>query len=256
MMPKIGTKMTAPLISFGGTAGSGKDTFSAFLAEFAETNGVHYETAKFATDLRKAMSIITDIPIEHTMSAEDKARPLPNRNYTLADLRKRVEDAIVSAIGSNPTSQTADKIITVITGEIEPDRHENLQIIPMTIGRFLQVLGTDAFRTHVGENVWVDAFRKRWETSGRNPTMVPDDRFPNETALIKELGGVAIYISRPGNEGRGDGRLMNHPSEQKDDSFLKDFDIIVVNGGSLEDRRVKTAEIWSRVKEFAASRVK
>ena len=48
---------------------------------------------------------------------------------------------------------------------------------------------------------------------------------------------------------------MNHPSEQKDDSFLKDFDI-VVNDGSLEDLRVKTSEIWSRVKEFAASRAK
>lgn len=239
------------LISFGGIAGSGKDSISSFLTDIArDTDGINYETAKFATDLRRAVCTITDVAIEQTISAEDKARMLPEKNYTVKDLRDRIGRAINQSTGLYAIQSTIDKIVSIITGKIEFNDDQDIQLLPMTIGRFLQVLGTDAFRQHVNENVWVNAFKKRWEESGYKPTLVPDNRFPNETQLIKELGGVAIYIERPGYEGRGDGRLANHPSEQKDQSFINGFDFVISNDGSLEDLKKKAIDLWPHIKQY------
>lgn len=71
----------------------------------------------------------------------------------------------------------------------------------------LQVFGTDIVRdslgTHFpginGTSFWVDRFR-HWhahEKSGEY-VVIPDVRFPNEAAAIKELGGVVYRIERPG----------------------------------------------------------
>jgi len=99
------------------------------------------------------------------------------------------------------------------------------------VRRFLQVLGTEGVRNHIGENAWVEALQRvadpvlfdslevYWREAGYevNPwekfrgVVVPDVRFPNEERYIKDEGGLLIMVRRP-NFDNGVG--TDHPSEQ------------------------------------------
>lgn len=87
----------------------------------------------------------------------------------------------------------------------------------------MQTLGTEWGRTCVDTNLWVRA----WEASlPRNRDVVADDvRFQNEAQAIKRLGGILIFIDRPGVS------IGAHASEQQ----LLAPDITIKNDGSLDD---------------------
>lgn len=61
--------------------------------------------------------------------------------------------------------------------------------------KFLQNLGTEC-RNTFGEDCWIDQAREIIEATDRN-VVVTDCRFPNEFALIRELGGHLVKIERP-----------------------------------------------------------
>lgn len=92
----------------------------------------------------------------------------------------------------------------------------------------LQKLGTEAGRTILGDNVWVDAAMKRVaETDG--PVVITDVRFDNEAQAILDAGGIVIRVTRPGIGNSGD----THASEAGIKRTLVTHDY--VNDGSLED---------------------
>lgn len=69
----------------------------------------------------------------------------------------------------------------------------------------LQSLGTDWGRNMIGENIWIEAARKRISAalakqvaSSGEVIVIDDCRFDNEAELIKSLGGIIIRIERPG----------------------------------------------------------
>lgn len=106
--------------------------------------------------------------------------------------------------------------------------------------RAAQILGTEVFRQRLAElwpeaaslgcNFWVEHLRRRVrERSATAPgVVVTDVRFPNEVALIKQMGGIVVYVERPGNLG-GDA----HESESHDLRALADY--ILRNDSSFED---------------------
>jgi hypothetical protein len=255
--------------------GHGKDSLAGFIAEIAAAGGIAYDYSKFATDLRKAVEIITDIPAEQTTSDADKAKMLPERAYEYSDLCRRITDAVYYATEKMPEDETVRAIISVLVGVPPEDIAEldkvfrmscaqhtqitievTLHLLPMTMGRFLQVLGTDCFRVHVDQNVWVDSFHRRRARGGNKPTLVSDTRFLNELSSVNTRGGVSIYISRPAYTGRNDGRTTAHASENSSDQFISGFDIHVTNDGSLDDLRTKAKAIWPQIKEIAYQRSK
>lgn len=64
----------------------------------------------------------------------------------------------------------------------------------------LQGWGTDFKRKLVDDNYWVDRLK---DTIANLPAdvdfvFVPDVRFKNELAAIKELGGITVRVTRPG----------------------------------------------------------
>lgn len=79
----------------------------------------------------------------------------------------------------------------------------------------------------------------RWHLG--EDTVLTDVRFPNEAALIRQLGGQIWQIRRPGYEAGGTG----HASDTAGDEFSPDR--IVVNGGSLEDLRATVLAAWEGV---------
>jgi hypothetical protein len=68
--------------------------------------------------------------------------------------------------------------------------------------RAMQSIGTEWGRALIGPDVWTRA----WQHSVRQFDQLPFDqhivvddcRFPNEVEAVKEMGGVIVYIARPG----------------------------------------------------------
>ena len=62
----------------------------------------------------------------------------------------------------------------------------------------LQLMGTDVLRDHFHQDIWLNSleYRIRKQTKNVPCVVVSDARFQNELSLIKELGGVVIWVQR------------------------------------------------------------
>lgn len=75
----------------------------------------------------------------------------------------------------------------------------------------------------------------------RGPCVITDVRFPNEAAMVRQLGGQIWQIKRPGYEAGGTG----HASDTDGSEFSPD--LVVTNGGALEDLRATVLAAWEGV---------
>ena len=71
--------------------------------------------------------------------------------------------------------------------------------------------------------------------------VITDARFPNEAAMVRQLGGQIWQVVRPGHEPPRTG----HASETTGDEFAPDR--VLVNDGSLDDLRVAALAAWEAV---------
>jgi len=108
--------------------------------------------------------------------------------------------------------------------------------------RMMQTLGTEWGRA-LNPNIWVDVVRyeiRKAEQHGASIVVIDDVRFPNEAALVHELGGILIRVTRSGCHGDG------HASETEIDDL--DVHTTVVNDRSAEwlvhqvERAVRSVE--------------
>lgn len=88
----------------------------------------------------------------------------------------------------------------------------------------LQVIGTDLFRHHFDNNIWIQCLEKSYNKL----TVVSDIRFPNELEYYKN-NGIVINIIRKHKSLLSEEEL-NHESEQDlfDPTFLKHFQYYTV----------------------------
>ncbi|MDK4725659.1 deoxynucleotide monophosphate kinase [Rhizobium phaseoli] len=91
----------------------------------------------------------------------------------------------------------------------------------------MQTLGTEWGRNCIGDDFWINLWRRRVEqVFGQAGRVVVDDcRFPNEAQAIRRLGGDIFKI-----EGRG-GIAGSHVSERG----CGDHDLVIANGGELDE---------------------
>lgn len=125
----------------------------------------------------------------------------------------------------------------------------------MTIGRMLQVIGTDLFRDHFSKRTWIDAMMREYYSTQHNGRMVawivPDTRFPNEAdEIIDAAGGSVITVFRTNNDVRETStRNLNHESETAMDNYTRFFRS-VSNDGTLNDLSKRATEItWDIIKK-------
>lgn len=60
----------------------------------------------------------------------------------------------------------------------------------------LQQVGTETLREHFNLDIWLLSLRNRYETRQRHQgTIVTDARFPNEIALLQEIGGILVHVA-------------------------------------------------------------
>jgi len=81
------------------------------------------------------------------------------------------------------------------------DRDLKDTVIPywdLTPRQMLQQLGTEAVQGTFGKDFWIKRWKMVYEQMQDENVVVTDVRFPLEAQMIKELGGVLIYIHRPG----------------------------------------------------------
>lgn len=152
-----------------------------------------------------------------------------------------VADYLVQKYGFEKISmaQPLKDIVSIITGwsaeslagNTKQSRIDRDTIIHpdfnLTGRQLLQTIGTDVFRHHFDENIWIKiALRKIGEYHGL--VVVPDIRFTNEAESIQSIGGQIIHIYRD----MDNQEIHKHESEQ---SFTSPNEITIENNGSFED---------------------
>ncbi|MFJ2814388.1 hypothetical protein [Streptomyces sp. NPDC087294] len=125
---------------------------------------------------------------------------------------------------------------TTLRYEVDQYGWEAVKGMYPEVRQYLQRLGTEGGRAVLGENVWVDALFRDYETWG--PTVITDLRFPNEADAIRERGGLVIAIQRPGQELIPD---AEHVSETALRGYL--FDDVILNDGPVAQLRDRVMQL-------------
>jgi hypothetical protein len=108
----------------------------------------------------------------------------------------------------------------------------NSKCYGLTPRHLAQTLGTNWGRTHVNENVWVDAAMEDDLVTCNDRVVFSDVRFDNEAWVIKREGGVVLHLSKIGQSVND-----THASEVGIDEKLADYRIAAQPGSvqSLKD---------------------
>lgn len=98
------------------------------------------------------------------------------------------------------------------------------------VRHLLQVIGTDAVRNVIGPDTWIDLARKRLQgpLEAGQDFVITDIRYPNEAALVTDLGGTIVKLERDNPTASN----VTHISESGIDSIKWDW--ALDNNGTLE----------------------
>lgn len=259
------TKRRRLLVSFGGRMGSGKDTAADILEKIAFENKVNFVNMRFAGNLRKAIAAMTrgKFTVVNTQTTAEKATKLPEGTFgaTLAEAQLGVMMGLEVALGkrvcAGPLRAGDDsdmypvdrgiilKSVSIITGNTytaDTPLDAKIEIAPeMTVGKLLQLFGTDVGRNLFGESTWINAVEREWREWGYPPTILRDQRFSDELAKVKDLGGLPFLMDADlrlaaGSKVPVDGRSATHASETSLGEIPRSqFAAVIPNNGTLEE---------------------
>jgi DNA polymerase III delta prime subunit len=100
--------------------------------------------------------------------------------------------------------------------------------------QFMVWLGTEFGRDLIHPDFWVETERARLKTHNEK-VVYCGLRFPNEAAMVREMGGIVIRV-----EGRGiETTAMNHESEL----HYVEPDLVIHNNKSIEDLADRLATV-------------
>jgi hypothetical protein len=123
----------------------------------------------------------------------------------------------------------------------------------------LQLMGTEAGRNVFDQDVWVYALERRMQTyPAATNFVIPDTRFPNECAMIHDLGGKLVWVKRDILPPWYEDALHANMTEQEEIMAQRwpkvhysewawigcPIDHEIENHFSLEDLRAKTVELF------------
>lgn len=108
------------------------------------------------------------------------------------------------------------------------------------VRRLLQVMGTEAGRQVLGENIWVDTVLNQ---VGDQDAVITDCRFPNEAQAVKDRGGFVVRVMRDGVDA-----VNAHPSETSLDNWP--FDMMFRNDAPLDSTGPLVTEMYDHLKNL------
>jgi hypothetical protein len=216
------------LIGVFGKSGAGKDT----IAEHIRHLDPRFEVRKFATGVRQASEILTDINWAEMVTTEQKAKSLSDIKFSNEDFEDRIRQCIASV---RPWKVATLYEISQFKNALQVS-YDTLGFIYLdySIGKLLQLLGTDCFRVVIDEDTWVDQLFSTYKYD--QYVVISDVRAPNEEQAIHELGGIVIRVVRPEQEQLADGRSKSHASE----NWVVRADVEFDNSGTLQELLDKT----------------
>ena len=126
------------------------------------------------------------------------------------------------------------------------------------VRRLLQTMGTEVGRNMIDPDVWVNVMAAKVAASRAAgvSVVVTGIRYPNELQMIRDLGGVSVYVTRPATSENSrahnarsehitrehETRIDAHSSElhtSETTLSIEDFDLSLVNDGTFDDLRIK-----------------
>lgn len=214
------------IIGVAGGRGQGKDTVAKII--YGEGNGIH--VLRFADGLRDAFHTLTGITKEESQTDLCKSKSL--KEYNIKGKPKEKMEIILEKYWFKhgvPQSVLDSCMEVFMSGELNWSKWPDI-----TVGRALQLLGTEIFRMHCHEDILVKELERVWITMGRPDIVIPDTRLPNEREWIKKNGGKIIKVKRNLGEIK-DGRSNDHLSERgfKD----SEVDYVIDNNKGITDLR-------------------
>lgn len=125
----------------------------------------------------------------------------------------------------------------IVSGQ---DRIGREQILPLhshylnkkvSARHLLQIIGTDVFRNYIDEHIWVNKLRNDIIIAQQQgySIIVEDSRFPNERALLKQLGFNLWYVHRDDL----DTMISNVSLHSSENQMEDNYDMVIDNNGSL-----------------------
>ena len=202
------------IIAFCGPMGSGKDSYGSTYKNFINSKAlIHYS---FATPLKEELNQIVKLIQKNKLNSDEK-------------LFKQAKKL-------NTSKKELQNLINILSEELESNPNLNFFTDrSINIRKALQYWGTTVRRTQ-DINYWVNKARIFLENKIfiGDLVYITDARFSNECNLIRDLGGVLVYLEAPEKERikrieLRDGitpkkELLNHPSEIEIQSY-PDFNI-------------------------------
>lgn len=219
------------IIGLIGLAGSGKDT----VADLIIKSEGRYGRFAFADKLKEFSAYAFDIDIEKFHDQELKLKPVDiylNEDETL----DRFFNGCVNILGIPSDAETLFKLFNSLRGAYSHDiREYRTTTTPREIAQFI---GTEVFRVHYNQNIWLDFMPDNADT------VVTDVRFPNELERVKSYkNGIIVRVV---NELQDNETPMAHVSEQHAQTMEADFTILN-NGTDLDMLRVVTMKVMKSI---------
>ena len=99
----------------------------------------------------------------------------------------------------------------------------------MTNREILQKVGTDAMRNGFHSDIWVKCayIQLKQYNLSRGNIIITDIRFPNEAQMVRDMGGIVVYVDRD--------IYQESVHESEKDLPLQYIDTVLLNHGSLND---------------------
>lgn len=213
------------IIGVAGKAGSGKDTFADFLLEDLKSKGVKISKYNLALPIK---AFINDL-----MGWDDR--------HAYGELKEVIVKVEVSTF--KEFKEAFDKVFPTVDISYHKLRYMwgVLDILRMNKDdnisprMMYQWFGTECMREIVHDDIWLQLIPN---VKGE-VVLIPDIRFPNEAAYLREKGSL-IHVKREGVS-----EVATHISEQG--IPFMEGDITIDNNGSLSDLR---SSVEQYIKEY------
>ncbi len=213
-----GKDEVAKMIQFLSLMGLSKRDFGVYQGETWKIHGEqdrHWKIKKFAAKLKEIVSLLTGIPVYDLEKESVKASELPKE-----------WDYIAKAI------QLESRHWITIPGPVVPTMEDRAH--KRTVRQFLQLLGTEACRNVIHENIWVNALFADYKEIWKDPDPIPGNdyritwrhRYEGATSLIHYGGGSEAEV--PDTEIISPNWIISDCRFENEAKAIKDRDGIVV----------------------------
>jgi hypothetical protein len=186
----------------------------------------------------------------HGAGKDTVADALPARKLAFADvLYREVAEAFgvtVAELKCRETKEVASERLKTLSCKnrqfgfyVQGVAHGS-PALPRSPRQILQWWGD--FRRAQDPDYFTGRTREAVEFAGYQgqPVVITDCRFPNEAAMVRQLGGQIWQVVRPGHNPPCNG----HASENDGTDFKPD--VVIVNDGSLDDLKEKALKEFSK----------